>query len=420
LTDYQEVCVFNTDPTTNDTDMDGLDDWHEIWVYNTSALYNDTDGDGLLDSEETLYEIWPYGSWPPTNWSIGMTTENEPEEGGTGPIALSSVGPVIAQTAIPGKYATSATDPDSDDDYLPDGAEVQFYGTDPMDSDTDGDGIPDGDEFDTDYDGLSDGKEFALGLQTVPGGGIFNPDSDLDGLLDGDEYYVYHTDPRLRDTDGDGYSDGTEVAVGTDPLVFTTPAEFGLALAVARGEGVIKIMTPLAGGDAYQNTAVTVVNMTPFQEMWFRYDNGSGWSSNVSLEYDPGSQQWVYTDVDWTPGNYTLQVFGKNATGVVFAQQISFRVMPGTEPLPWWIIAAAAGGAAVVGLVMVVAYKKGWLRRPGGKEGTDKDGGEKKGGPSEKGEGAKKVSKKSTKTTSKSSKKTTSKKSPSKGKRGGE
>lgn len=430
LIDYQEVCVFNSNPASNDTDEDGLDDWHEIWVYNTSALYNDTDGDGLLDNEETLTEIYPYGPWPPSNWSTGIGPAALAADDPAKSVALASGGAIPAQTVIPGLYATSATDPDSDDDYLPDGAEVYFYHTDPMSSDSDGDGIPDGDEFDTDYDGLSDGKEFALGLQTVPGGGFMNPDSDLDGLLDGDEYYVYGTDPASRDTDGDGYSDGTEIAVGTDPLVFTSSEEFSMALAIARGKYALTIMTPVDGGDAYQNTAVTVVNMTPFVEMWFRYDNGTGWSDNISLTYNPATQQWVYTDIEWTPGNYSLQVFGRNATGVVFAQQISFRVLAGTAPLGPWVIAMIVGGAVLLGLVLVVSYKKGWLKklpwgekRPPKEESaeTEESGAEAPGSAESESETKKTTKSTSSRGTTTSKKKSSStRKGPSKGKRGGE
>ena len=38
-------------------------------------------------------------------------------------------------------------------------------------------------------------------------------------MTDYQELFVYHTDPLRQDTDGDGISDGAEVAAGTDPLV---------------------------------------------------------------------------------------------------------------------------------------------------------------------------------------------------------
>ena len=39
-----------------------------------------------------------------------------------------------------------------------------------------------------------------------------------DGLSTEQETEIYHTDPRNADTDGDGYTDGSEVASGHDPL----------------------------------------------------------------------------------------------------------------------------------------------------------------------------------------------------------
>ncbi|MCH8919986.1 MAG: DUF1929 domain-containing protein [Chloroflexi bacterium] len=44
-------------------------------------------------------------------------------------------------------------------------------------------------------------------------------DSDGDGLTDDAETIVYGTDPLVSDTDGDGFSDGDEVFMGTEPLV---------------------------------------------------------------------------------------------------------------------------------------------------------------------------------------------------------
>lgn len=43
-------------------------------------------------------------------------------------------------------------------------------------------------------------------------------DLDADGLNDQEEVLIYHTDPKMRDTDGDGFSDGAEVKYGYSPL----------------------------------------------------------------------------------------------------------------------------------------------------------------------------------------------------------
>jgi len=68
-------------------------------------------------------------------------------------------------------YGTNPTDPDTDEDGLSDGAEVNQFGTSPTNSDTDGDGLSDGDEVnqtntvptipDTDDDGTPDGADSA-------------------------------------------------------------------------------------------------------------------------------------------------------------------------------------------------------------------------------------------------------------------
>ncbi len=44
-------------------------------------------------------------------------------------------------------------------------------------------------------------------------------DSDMDGLTDHGEEQLFHTDPMLPDTDNDGFFDGVEVIMGTDPLI---------------------------------------------------------------------------------------------------------------------------------------------------------------------------------------------------------
>lgn len=94
---------------------------------------------------------------------------------------------------------TDPKNPDTDDDGVSDGDEVDVYRSDPLNLDTDGDTLYDGGEL-------------------VYGTGILDPDSDGDGLSDGDEVYIYLTSPTSSDSDGDGTPDGVEVRNGTDPL----------------------------------------------------------------------------------------------------------------------------------------------------------------------------------------------------------
>jgi len=127
--------------------------------------------------------------------------------------------PVAASPTPEEPEVTFSTD--SDGDGIPDLQEV-LLGTDPDNPDSDDDGISDGDEIDiwgsdplnmdTDDDLLYDGGELVYGTD------ILNPDTDGDYLSDGNEVYVFLTDPTNPDTDGDGVIDGIEVQNGTNPL----------------------------------------------------------------------------------------------------------------------------------------------------------------------------------------------------------
>lgn len=64
-------------------------------------------------------------------------------------------------------------------------------------------------------------------------------DSDLDGLTDQGEIQLYQTNPAKPDTDGDGYLDGAEILVGTNPLDINDPINsenVNLAIAKMKGE----------------------------------------------------------------------------------------------------------------------------------------------------------------------------------------
>ena len=130
--------------------------------------------------------------------------------------------------AAEGAAGTDPLDPDTDDDGLNDGDEVNTHGTDPLDPDTDDDGLSDGDEIniygtdplddDTDDDTMPDGWEVDNGTDPNVDDALDDPDND--GLANIDEY-GYGTSPTNPNTDGDGLDDGDELESGANPAVFT-------------------------------------------------------------------------------------------------------------------------------------------------------------------------------------------------------
>ncbi|MBR4777512.1 MAG: cellulose binding domain-containing protein, partial [Lachnospiraceae bacterium] len=147
-------------------------------------------------------------------------------------------------------YGTDPLKKDTDEDGLSDYTELVVMGTDPLKADTDGNGILDGNE-DYDKDGLSNKEEEELGTL------LYGVDSDYDDLTDYDEVHKYNTNPVLADTDGDGASDGFEVANGYDPL--TAETSFKVEKTVDVGGTTYELLLT-ADGENIESLEVIPVN----------------------------------------------------------------------------------------------------------------------------------------------------------------
>lgn len=119
-----------TDPYDKDTDKDGISDYDEIkgtLGYQTNPIKNDTDDDRLAD----LREYW----WlcDPKNAHSASLTDMD--------------GQLLECKRAPFPSENLDQTTDSDNDGLPDDAEIKEIGTDPKRSSSDGDQFSDGDEY---------------------------------------------------------------------------------------------------------------------------------------------------------------------------------------------------------------------------------------------------------------------------------
>jgi hypothetical protein len=169
-----------------------------------SFTIGDTDGDGFPD----VYEL--ANTDPPSNTALNPGDDLENGGAGDGLTNLQEY-----------QYGTDPNDPDSDNDGLQDGPEINGTAglrppTSPVDPDSDDDGLTDGVESNTgiwissadtgtnpkdndwDNDGLLDGAETKTGTlvdKTNTGTNPYNSDTDADGAGDYYEVYASFTNP---------------------------------------------------------------------------------------------------------------------------------------------------------------------------------------------------------------------------------
>ncbi len=174
---------------------------------------------------------------------------------------------------------------------------------------------------DSDADGLTDAMEATAG--TNP----FTVDTDEDGLADGDERSLYATDPLQKDTDGDYFPDGWEVARVYNPVAAASnPRNIAMV-----GGGLIGTHTTLAttmGTPAWQ--AGFPENVTD-GNIYSRVDNWNGatvapfsfigaqWPTNGNVNV--GSLRVIFATFD-NGGWFGPQNVGPGANGLITAAHL--------------------------------------------------------------------------------------------------
>ena len=239
----------STDPTSGDTDGDGMPDGWEVY-YNLNPI---GDYDAESDEDNDGYDANRNSEISPNE----RHTNLEEYLAGTSPWQFDSDGDKMSDgwELYYGLNPTLSSDAWFDSDS--DGWDSDYDGelvyderyfnymeylndTNPLVSDTDGDSMPDGwevifdldplrpsDNFeDKENDGLVNVYEYNNSLVNtgwLDRDGIFTSrpdlnDTDGDGLADIDELFVHLTDPTHNDTDGDGMPDGWEVNYNLNPI----------------------------------------------------------------------------------------------------------------------------------------------------------------------------------------------------------
>jgi len=201
----------------DDSDGDGISDSDEAGDANPATPPPDSDGDGTVDTLDTDSNDDGFPDDPAdTGDTDGDGTPDylDPDADGDGLQNADEGTPDPDGDGLP-----AWLDVDSDGDTIDDGTEglldTDMDGTvNAFDTDSDGDGVPDADE-------AGDADIMTRPVNTDGSGNpdYLDRDSDDDGLLDGSEVFCSALGVHSRvstDTDGDGFSDLAEDAIGSD------------------------------------------------------------------------------------------------------------------------------------------------------------------------------------------------------------
>jgi hypothetical protein len=249
-----DAATEEVDPSTYDQDQDGIidaiegdDDLDGDGIPN--YLDKDSDGDCILDKDERgTDDEW---ALPVDSDHDGLYDFLDTDSDDNGLTDTEEAGDCDNPWDTDGDGVLDSADPDNDGDNIPDLvdgihdwdgdglanmldtdsdgdciSDLHEAGDDNLETppqDTDGDGHPDFLDLDSDQDGIDDEDEIAGNCDPpsdLDGDGILDhvdPDIDGDGLSNEREALM-GTNPRKRDTDGDGFTDGLEDFAETSVL----------------------------------------------------------------------------------------------------------------------------------------------------------------------------------------------------------
>ena len=154
------------------------------------------------------------------------------------------------------------------------------------------------DDADLDHDGLTNGEEKELGTDPR------SIDTDNDGIIDFDEINTTKTDPLKFDTDGDTVDDGTEVALGLDPLNAKTDG-------TPDGERTFEISHKLGEGSLTVTGKSGVANIYAKKVESFNKANNPGIVSDMyefyieKGKFESAELQLTYQDNVFNNSDYT-------------------------------------------------------------------------------------------------------------------
>ncbi len=179
---------------------------------------------------------------------------------------------------------TDPNDPDTDNDGINDGPEVNTHGTNPRSSDTDS-------------DGLNDSSEVNIHLSNPN-----DPDTDDDTLSDGAEVNTHGSSPLSRDGDNDGFNDPTEVLNASNPSSnSSTPPASHVARVLGgdAGEGL-----DLTGTFPYAfNVGTNPVPVGLIQDADFTLDSAPG----ITISAPNQILNWTNPQLGATPQDDALE-----------------------------------------------------------------------------------------------------------------